>query len=156
MVTNGSGSIISVTTVEAKRGVPNLSLYSAFKAGVDAFTRSLALELAPSGVRVNSIAPDTTDTLQVSTERLLWGRDPGQFSQWVPLGRPGVPRDSGGVAVFLASDLSSYVTGSTICVDGGTMAASGWYRRNDGSWTNMPELAEAYQGRLNRTTPTSD
>jgi 2-hydroxycyclohexanecarboxyl-CoA dehydrogenase len=156
MEASGSGSIINVSTVEARRGIPNMSLYAVFKAGVDAFTRCLALELAPSGVRVNAIAPDTTDTLQVSSSRLLGGRDPECFRQWVPLGRPGTPGDMSGVALFLASDLAAYVTGTTIAVDGGTMAASGWYRRNDGSWTNMPELADRYPRRAGRPTAASD
>ena len=57
---------------------------------------------------------------------------------WVPLGRFGTPADTAGVALFLASDLSSFVTGTTVHPDGGTLAASGWFPTEEGGWTNRP------------------
>lgn len=57
---------------------------------------------------------------------------------WVPLGRFGTPGDIAGAALFLASELSSFVTGTTVHVDGGTLAAGGWYPTAEGSWTNRP------------------
>jgi NAD(P)-dependent dehydrogenase (short-subunit alcohol dehydrogenase family) len=57
---------------------------------------------------------------------------------WVPLGRFGTPDDIAGVVLFLASDLSSFVTGTTVHADGGTLAAGGWYRTAEGGWTNRP------------------
>src|SRR3954468_6805688 len=134
------GAIVNVSTVEAYRGIPGNSVYSAFKAGVSAFTKSLAVGLAPDGIRVNAIAPDLADTLQTPAELMLRGRDPALIPSWVPLGRFGVPEDYAAVVLFLVSDAARFVTGQTIPVDGGTLAASGWYRRADGrGWTNLPD-----------------
>lgn len=139
LIAQGSGSIINVSTVEAFRGIPGSAVYSAYKAGVSAFTKSLAVELAPSGIRVNAIAPDLTDTAQTSAEAMLEGRDPALVRTWVPLGRFGSPDDHAGVVSFLASDDARFVTGHTIPVDGGTLAASGWYVKSEGrGWTNRP------------------
>ncbi len=60
---------------------------------------------------------------------------------WVPLGRFGTPDDLAGVALFLASDLSAFVTGTTVHADGGTFAAGGWFRTLEGTWTNRPRHA---------------
>ena len=140
MVAQGSGSIVNVSTVEAFRGIPANAVYSAFNAAINAFTRSLAVELGRDGVRVNAIAPDLADTLQTPAEAMLAGRDPALVRQWVPLGRFGQPDDYGEVVRFLASDQSRFVTGHIIPVDGGTTAASGWYGRHDGrGWTNLPD-----------------
>jgi NAD(P)-dependent dehydrogenase (short-subunit alcohol dehydrogenase family) len=141
MVARGQGSIVNVSTVEASRGIPNCAVYSAFNAGVNAFTRSLAVELGPSGVRVNAIAPDLADTLQTPATAMLRGRDPAMVRHWSPLGHFGQPDEYADVVVFLASELSRYVTGHVIPVDGGTIAASGWYLRASGrGWTNMPDV----------------
>jgi NAD(P)-dependent dehydrogenase (short-subunit alcohol dehydrogenase family) len=71
---------------------------------------------------------------------MLRGRDPAQVPLWVPLGRFGRVDDYAGVVAFLASDDARFVTGQTVPVDGGTLAASGWYAREDGKgWTNMPD-----------------
>ncbi len=140
MVERGAGSIVNVSTVEAFRGIPANAVYSAFNAAVNAFTRSLAVELGRDGVRVNAIAPDLADTLQTPAEAMLRGRDPEMVRHWVPLGRFGQPDDYGEVVLFLASDQSRFVTGHVIPVDGGTTAASGWYLRRDGrGWTNLPD-----------------
>ena len=140
MVERRSGSIVNVSTVEAFRGIPANAVYSAFNAAVNAFTRSLAVELGRDGVRVNAIAPDLADTRQTSAASMLRGRDPDMVRHWVPLGRFGHPDDYGDVIVFLASEMSRFVTGHVIPVDGGTLAASGWYMRSDGrGWTNLPD-----------------
>jgi 2-hydroxycyclohexanecarboxyl-CoA dehydrogenase len=140
MVEAGRGSIVNVSTVEAFRGIPANAVYSAFNAAVNAFTRSLAVELGRDGVRVNAIAPDLADTLQTPVTGILRGRDPAMVRHWVPLGRFGHPDDYGDVVVFLASDMSRFVTGHVIPVDGGTLAASGWYLRSDErGWTNLPD-----------------
>lgn len=140
MVARRSGSIVNVSTVEAYRGIPGNAAYSAFNAGVNAFTRSLAVELGRRGVRVNAIAPDLADTPQTPASSMLAGRPPAAVAQWVPLGRFGQPDDYGDVVVFLAGDQSRFVTGHVIPVDGGTLAASGWYFRSDGrGWTNLPD-----------------
>jgi 2-hydroxycyclohexanecarboxyl-CoA dehydrogenase len=140
MAERGSGSIVNVSTVEAMRGAPHNVVYSAFNAGVIAFTRSLAVELGRDGVRVNAIAPDLADTLQTPAEAMLRGRDPAMTRHWLPLGRFGQPDDYGDVVLFLASDMARFVTGQVVAVDGGTSAASGWYLRSDErGWTNTPD-----------------
>ena len=139
LMTSGS-SIVNVSTVEAYRGIPGHAVYSAFNAGVSAFTKSLAVEVGQHGIRVNAIAPDLADTDQTPAEAMLRGRDADLVETWVPLGRFGRPDDYAAVVEFLTSDAARFVTGQTIPVDGGTLAASGWYRRADGKgWTNMPD-----------------
>lgn len=142
MITAGAGSIVNVSTVEAFRGIPGNAVYSAYNAGVSAFTKSLAVELGPSGIRVNAIAPDLADTPQTTAELMLAGRDPALLRSWLPVGRFGRPEDFAGVVAFLASEDAAFITGHTIPVDGGTLAASGWYGRASGrGWTNMPDQA---------------
>jgi NAD(P)-dependent dehydrogenase (short-subunit alcohol dehydrogenase family) len=123
------GSIISVTSIEGVRAAPGYAAYAAAKAGVINFTKTAALELAPHGIRVNALAPDIT-----MTEGLRSVAPPGSeetFGLTVPMGRAGHVDEMAGAAVFLAGDLSSYVTGQTIHVDGGTQASSGWYHNRD-------------------------
>jgi 2-hydroxycyclohexanecarboxyl-CoA dehydrogenase len=140
MVEQGHGSIVNNATVEAFRGIPGHAVYSAFNAGVVAFTKSLSVEVGRHGVRVNAIAPDLADTEQTPAAAMLRGRDPELLSSWLPLGRFGVPDDYARVVQFLASEDARFVTGQTLPVDGGTLAASGWYARVDGKgWTNMPD-----------------
>lgn len=142
MVEQGAGAIINNSTVEAFRGIPGHAAYSAFNAGVSAFTKSLAVEVAPHGVRVNAIAPDLADTPQTPAAAMLRGRDPALIRTWIPVGRFGRPDDYAAVVEFLASDDARFVTGHTIPVDGGTLAASGWYARVDRKgWSNMPNEA---------------
>jgi 3-oxoacyl-[acyl-carrier protein] reductase len=119
------GSIINVTSIEGFRAAPGYAAYAAAKAGVVNFTKTAALELAPHGIRVNGLAPDVT-----LTEGILAISPPGfeeRASLMVPMGRLGRVDEMAGAAVFLASALSSYVTGQTLHVDGGTAAAAGWY-----------------------------
>jgi len=123
------GSIMNVTSIEGVRAAPGYAAYAAAKAGVINFTKTAALELAPYGIRVNALAPDIT-----LTEGMAAVAPPGaeeSFGLTVPMGRPGHVDEMAGAAIFLASDLSSYVTGQTIHVDGGTQASSGWYHRRD-------------------------
>jgi Dehydrogenases with different specificities (related to short-chain alcohol dehydrogenases) len=142
MVEQRSGAVVNVSTVEAFRGIPGHAVYSAFNAGVSAFTKSLAVEVGRYGVRVNAIAPDLADTPQTPAAAMLRGRDPALIRTWLPLGRFGTPDDYAAVVEFLASDDARFVTGHTIPVDGGTLAASGWYGRADGKgWTNLPNEA---------------
>jgi 3-oxoacyl-[acyl-carrier protein] reductase len=125
------GSIIYVTSIEAHRAVPNRAVYGAMKAGVTNLAQSLAIELGPSNIRVNTIAPDVFPTPaalpgwkaedDLRPERLL----SDQIS--IPLGRKGGGEDLSGPVLFLASDLASYVTGTTLHVDGGTSGSGGWF-----------------------------
>ena len=140
MQAQGSGAIVNNATVEALRGIPYNSVYSAFNAGVIAFTKSMAVELGRDGIRVNCIAPDMADTLQTPADAMLRGRDPELIKSWIPLGRFGVAEDYANVVLFLASDMAAYVTGHCIPVDGGTIAASGWYGRyQKKGFTNLPD-----------------
>ena len=138
MVSSGRGSIVNLSTVEAFRGIPSRAVYSAFKAAITGFTKSLALELGNAGVRVNAIAPDLTESLQVPYSRWVPEEQQELIPGWVPVGRFGTAEDIAGCALFLASDLSAFVTGTTIHADGGSLAAGGWFRRPDGTWTNRP------------------
>lgn len=131
-------SVINITSIEAYRGIPTCSIYSAAKWAVRGFAKSLALELAPIGIRVNDIAPETTDTAQTPIEYMVPPENRVHIERWTPLGRLGKPEDCAGAALYLASPLASWITGSEINVDGGTLAASGWLRDVNGVWTNMP------------------
>lgn len=131
-------SIINVTSIEAYRGIPYCTVYAAAKAGIAGFTKSLALELAPEGIRVNDIAPETTDTPQVALDVMIPPENRANMDKWIPLGRFGRPEDCAGAALYLASPLASWVTGSAIHVDGGALAAAGWTRTPTGEWTVVP------------------
>lgn len=141
MVERHTGAIVNVSSVEGLRGYPEDPVYAAFKAAVIAFTRSLAVQVGHDGVRVNAIAPDVTESLQVPYSQWLSAEEQTQWPQWVPVGRMGLPEDQARAILFLASDLSAFVTGHTIPTDGGTGAAGGWFRsarRPDRQWTNRP------------------
>jgi 3-oxoacyl-[acyl-carrier protein] reductase len=136
------GSIVNVTSIEGVRAAPGYAAYAAAKAGVVSFTKTAALELAPHGIRVNAVAPDITPTegmaaLAEAAAAASAAGGPGAAERaaktalTVPLGRLGHVDDLAGAAVFLTSDLSSYVTGQTLHVDGGTSAAGGWYHHPD-------------------------
>jgi NAD(P)-dependent dehydrogenase (short-subunit alcohol dehydrogenase family) len=130
------GSIINVATIEASRAAPGYAVYAAAKTAVVSFTKTMAIELAPHQIRVNAIAPDICLTEGLAA--VVPAGEPERFADIVPLGRPGDVDDVAGAAVFLASDLSSYVTGVLLPVDGGTAAAGGWYRTGDG-WILGPK-----------------
>ncbi len=139
MVERGSGSVVNVSSVEGMRGYPPDPVYGAYKAAVIHFTRCLALEVASRGVRVNAIAPDVTQTIQVDYGRTTPEELRDRWPIWVPIGRVGAPADNADVVLFLASDLSRFVTGHVIPTDGGTVAAGGWFRTvGRGRWTNRP------------------
>ena len=131
-------SIVNVTSIEAYRGNPYCSVYAAAKAGIAGFTKSLALELAPEGIRVNDVAPETTDTPQVALDAMIPPENRANMDKWIPLGRFGTPEDCAGAALYLASPLAAWVTGTAIHVDGGALAAAGWTRTPAGEWTVVP------------------
>ena len=124
MPTDRSASIINLTSIEAHRAAPGYAIYSAMKAAVMSLTKSLALELGDRLIRVNCIAPDVIPTPGVG----------GDMPIKTPLPVAGSVDDVAGAVVFLASDLSRFVTGTTLHVDGGNWAAGGWVRNDDGAW----------------------
>jgi NAD(P)-dependent dehydrogenase (short-subunit alcohol dehydrogenase family) len=132
------GSIINIHSVEAMRGYPGDPVYGAVKAGAAAFTTDLAISAGRHGVRVNGIGPDLIQTPQVD---YLAGYDEQAdlWPSWAPVGRLGWPVDVARVALFLASDLSAYVTGHNIPVDGGSLAGGRWFfSPAEGRFVNRP------------------
>ena len=123
MVAARCGSIVNMASIAAfgSVGTGNTS-YSASKAGVVGLTHELAVEWAPSGVRVNALAPAWFDTPMVQRGRELRGVGVEYYTSRVPMGRMGEPWEIVGPAVFLASDGSSMVTGHTLAVDGGFLS----------------------------------
>jgi len=121
MVANGSGSVINMSSVAGVHGAPALSYYSAAKHAVVGLTKTLAIEWGDSGVRVNALCPGWVKT---ELNRPFWS-DPetsASFVQNQPIKRWGEPEEIAAAAVWLASDAASYVTGSTIVIDGGALA----------------------------------
>ena len=143
MIKGGQGgSIITVTSIEASRAAPSYAVYAACKAGLNNFTRTLAVELADHRIRVNAIAPDMTDTpgirgiragpIDPSTSIEFTDEQKNAVARRIPLGRPGIDTECGNAAVFLASRMSSYITGIILPVDGGTSGSGGWVRSRTG------------------------
>lgn len=113
------GSVINISSVAATAAPATGSVYSATKAAVDAVTRSLAKELGPRKIRVNSINPGMVETEGVHTAGLAESDFRTQYEAQTPLGRIGQPEDVAPLAVFLASPDSSWITGETFTVSGG-------------------------------------
>lgn len=122
LLERGSGSVINVASVAA-RGAPFLAPYAAAKAGLVALTKSLALEWARAGVRVNALCPGWTAT---DLNRNLWEDEASSQSTigGVPMGRWGTPEEMASPAVFLAGSASSYMTGQVLFIDGGITATA--------------------------------
>lgn len=120
-----AGSVINLTSIEGVRAAPGYAAYAAAKAGVINYTKTAALELAPYNIRVNALAPDLTMTEGLA--QMSGGNLRTDTAPYIPMGRVGHVDEMAAAAVFLASEMASYITGQTIHVDGGTQAASGWY-----------------------------
>jgi NAD(P)-dependent dehydrogenase (short-subunit alcohol dehydrogenase family) len=118
MIERGGGSIVNVSSVSGIVGTPRRAAYAASKGGLDAATRSLAIELGPSGIRVNSVAPGVVDTALWAKNKTIPGVIEAIEGQ-TPLRRWAKPEDIADVIVFLASDAARFITGETISVDGG-------------------------------------
>lgn len=133
------GAIVNVTSIEGNRAAPGYAVYAACKAGIHNLTRTLAVELSDRGIRVNAIAPDFTATpgTRGQVDETAWPQpSPAQIEQLrrrIPAGRPGIDAECGHLAVFLASGMASYITGTIIPIDGGTWASGGWVRTRDGN-----------------------
>jgi 3-oxoacyl-[acyl-carrier protein] reductase len=114
----GGGSIINLSTISSANPMPNSLVYSASKSAVDTITRALAKELGDRKIRVNAIAPGMTETEGLSTVGITF-ETANAVGAPIPLGRLGQPDDIARVALFLASDQSSWVTGERISASGG-------------------------------------
>lgn len=146
---SGGGSIINLGSIEGDRAAPGFSVYAGLKAAVVNLGRSLAVELAPDRIRVNTIAPDYVPTEglagagAVPVDPTDDDDDPDAADLAatahrisIPMGRLGEPGDVGGCALFLASDLSRFVTGTTLHPDGGAWASAGWFNWPDEGFRN--------------------
>jgi NAD(P)-dependent dehydrogenase (short-subunit alcohol dehydrogenase family) len=140
---SGGGSIVNVSTIEAFRGIPMTVVYAAFKTAITGFTQSLAVELGADNIRVNAVAPETTNSAQIVATPRVPPENRDYLKRWFPIGRFGEGADSAGAALFLASErLSGWVSGTTIHVDGGALAAGAWMRLPDGkNFTHLPIIA---------------
>jgi 3-oxoacyl-[acyl-carrier protein] reductase len=123
------GSIVNITSIEAHRAAPGYAVYSAMKAALVNLSQSLALELGDRKIRINCIAPDVIPTPGIG----------GEMPVKTPLPYPGHVDDVAAAALYLASDWSRFVTGTTLHVDGGNLAAGGWGRSSDGGWITAGE-----------------
>jgi len=129
---DGGASIVNITSVEAHRAGPGFGIYSAMKAGVANLTRTLALELSMQRIRVNAIAPDMIPT--PGDAGLIADSAALTATEWAPTPWPdeGHADDIAATVIWLAGPMSRFVTGTTVHVDGGTLASSGWKRPLDG------------------------
>lgn len=116
------GTVINVASIAASAGIAQAAGYSPSKGAVKLMTQALAVELAPHGIRVNAIAPGVIETPMTAHTRQAPERL-GKFMARTPMARVGQPQELIGPVVFLASDMASYVTGVTLPVDGGFLAA---------------------------------
>ena len=142
-------SIINVTSIEGSRAAPGYAVYAACKAGINNLTRTLAVEFADHRIRVNAIAPDFTVTpgtrgnFTGPVDESTWFKPSAAqveaFRRRIPLERPGIDAECGHLAVFLASRMASYITGTVIPIDGGTWGSGGWVRDSTGDWILPPE-----------------
>ena len=116
MISEKSGNIVTISSIWGLRGASCEVVYSATKSALIGLSKSLAMELAPSGIRVNCIAPGVIDTdmLDALPEEVM-----DSLAEETPMGRIGKPEDIAGAVSFLASDSAGFVTGQVICADGG-------------------------------------
>lgn len=122
MLEGGGGAVVNISSIHGQVGMERMAAYSASKGAVDALTRTLALEWAERGVRVNTLSPGyfETDMTEALRGHAKWR---GHLLTKIPLGRFGVPEEIVSAALFLSSDASGFMTGSNMVVDGGWTAA---------------------------------
>lgn len=147
MIAGGrGGAIINVSSIEGTRAAPGYAIYAACKAAMNNFTRTMALELADERIRVNCIGPDVIHTPGTHGNLTGPAHDPAAWNPWpsdrerktasrIPLRRVGDAEDIASVALFLASEMSRYMTGTILPVDGGAWASAGWIRTEEGDWS---------------------
>lgn len=139
------GSIINISSIEGYRAIPTCATYGAMKTAISGFVRSMAMELAPYRIRMNAVAPETTETEQVNPKLFTHPQYLEHWDIWNPLGRWGQPRDTAAAVLYLAGDMAEWVTGTTVHVDGGALAAAGWYRMpgEKQRWTLAPVISDS-------------
>ena len=122
MIERGAGgSVINISSVHASHVWPRSAAYGVAKAALDRLTKSMAVEWAPWGIRANAIAPGYINTAETDEERQRYDMHDGQAAPFIAVQRTGRPSEIAELAVFLASDASSYVTGQSILADGGLL-----------------------------------
>lgn len=133
--TGSEGAVVNVSSLNYTAGTDGLSHYSAAKAGLSQFTKVVAAEAGRYGIRVNAVAPGSTRTPLTEGNGLLEGTMGEMFLDRTPLGRIGEPEDIANVVAFLASEDARWITGETICVDGGQHI-----RGLDSYWDTLDEM----------------
>ncbi|MBE3558694.1 MAG: 3-oxoacyl-ACP reductase FabG [Ktedonobacteraceae bacterium] len=129
MLQRGKGAIVNISSVHGGAGFPRHSVYAAAKGAINAFTRELAVELAPRHIRVNAVAPGV---IEVPRYYDIPGYSREFGNTLVPYGRAGVPEDVAPAVAFLVSDAADFIAGQILYVDGGTSARMGlWWDQGD-------------------------
>ncbi|MDC0590406.1 SDR family oxidoreductase, partial [Gammaproteobacteria bacterium] len=124
METSKMGRIIMISSLTAEIGIPNIAAYAASRGGIKQLGKTMAVELASSGITVNCVGPGRFKTKM--TEDVFSDESKRKdFLNAIPMQRAGIPEDLSGILIFLASDSSSYITGQSIYVDGGWLAGGG-------------------------------
>lgn len=123
---SGCGAVVNFSSIAAKIGRPRRAPYSAAKAGIEALTRTLAIEWAADGIRVNAVCPGVVGTRMVRDNIARGAVDPDSLISGIPLRRFAEPEEIASVVGFLASSEASYITGQTLVVDGGATVNGDW------------------------------
>ena len=123
---SGAGVVVNFSSVAGRRGRPNRAPYSAAKAGIEAATRTMAIEWAPHNIRVNAVVPGWINTRLVQQNLASGASSAASLLKAIPLARLGEPAEVADVVTFLMSSQSSYMTGQCLVVDGGALINGNW------------------------------